>query len=395
MALDPSSGWSKYSDITVGSPSSDYQMRIDLRRGGSHLNNDPANGILYDEYGTGDNGCYYSDMRDVQINSTDDPTTGTRLPQWTEEVDSGVKRIFWVKTNGAEHIYIFVGNSGASEYSNGGATFPDFFDALDNITSFNANWTKLRGDDASEDTPSFYNKTMIKIPDTSTTVGIEGNTQYEQSISFPTSSKFVVHIGMASDTNTYTQTRFMSANDNEIARLFLNRGSYNYHSIYTTAHHGFGSGAVNEVVSFDVYFDPSNRQILKVIASDGSSYTTTLSYAYAEDLSKIILHSLGDRSTGNSWYSNLFVRKYIDSEPSFTNFGAWTDVGGGYADSGIRYYDGTAVQAISMCSDETTSALRFYDGTNVKYIPLVDINDANASPIRVYTGTEVKALRKQ
>jgi len=116
MALTPSSGWSKYSDITVGSPSSDYQMKIDLRRGSG--TNDPTNGILYDE-----NNCYYSDMRDVQINSTDDPTTGTRLPQWTEEVSSGTKRVFWVKTNGASHIYIFVGNSGASEYSNGANTF--------------------------------------------------------------------------------------------------------------------------------------------------------------------------------------------------------------------------------------------------------------------------------
>jgi len=104
----------------------------------------------------------------------------------------------------------------------------------------------------------------------------------------------------------------------------------------------------------------------------------------------------GNLGDSEFYVNTAIIRKYASTEPSFTNFGTWTDVSGvSYSDSGIRYYDGTAVQAISMYSDATTSALRFYDGTNVKHIPLVATNDANASPIRVYDGTEVKALRKQ
>lgn len=118
MALDPSTGWSKYASITINNATSDYQMKLSLRRGSSQ-NNDPQQGIIYD-----DNNCYYDDLRDVRIGTTDNPSTAEQLPMWTEELQSGVKRDFWVKTNGNATLYIFIGNENAGEYSNGNATFP-------------------------------------------------------------------------------------------------------------------------------------------------------------------------------------------------------------------------------------------------------------------------------
>lgn len=120
MALDPLTGWSKVASITINNPTSDYQMKLSLRRGSSQ-NNDPQQGIIYDDYN-----CYYSDLRDVRIGTTNDPATAEQLPMWAEEVQSEVKRDLWIKTNGNTTLYIFIGNENAGEYSNGDDTFPYF-----------------------------------------------------------------------------------------------------------------------------------------------------------------------------------------------------------------------------------------------------------------------------
>ncbi|MBC7091335.1 MAG: DUF2341 domain-containing protein [Nitrososphaeria archaeon] len=120
MALNPSKGWQKYAELSINNASVDYQMRLEIRRGSSQ-NNDPQQGIIYD-----DNNCFYDDFRDVRIGTSADPTIAEQLPMWAEEVSDGVKRIIWVKTNGNTTLYIFIGNENAGEYSNGNDTFPYF-----------------------------------------------------------------------------------------------------------------------------------------------------------------------------------------------------------------------------------------------------------------------------
>jgi len=380
MTLTPSSGWSKYSDITVGSPSSNYQMKIDLRRGGSHLNNDPANGILYDEYGTGDNGCYYSDMRDVQINSTDDPTTGTRLPQWTEEVDDGVKRVFWVKTNGAEHIYIFVGNQNASEYSDGDATFIFFDDFSGDLSK----WT-------TSDSPSISNGELVLDNDDNVysinTYGHYGirvrdrakcNEQDVGLIALrkntepPEKYQIVIKNTDLSDGNpdlshcwTETKDETYYANKNIPCDLLTN-----YNTFEITWENG------------DVYFYQNDNQL-----SHHTKCVPTVAL-------HVRLYVWDSSQESTEWVDWIFVAKHASTEPSFTNFGAWTDVSGGYADSGLRIYDGTNIIKLAKYSDATTSAFRIFDGSSVIYLVLVDTTDANATGLRIYDGTNVKAVAK-
>ena len=120
MALSPSTGWQKYAELSINNPSIDYQMKLEIRRGSSQ-NNDPQQGIIYDDYN-----CCYDDLRDVRIGTSDDPAMAEQLPVWAEEVQNGIKRVLWIKTNGNALLYLFIGNSAADEYSDGNATFPYF-----------------------------------------------------------------------------------------------------------------------------------------------------------------------------------------------------------------------------------------------------------------------------
>jgi len=310
MALTPSSGWSKYSDITVGSPSSDYQMKIDLRRGSG--TNDPSNGILYDE-----NNCYYSDMRDVQINSTDEQDTGTRLPQWTEEVSSGTKRVFWVKTNGASHIYIFVGNSSASEYSDGDATFIFFddFDTFDtNVWSGNtANFSASSGAISSTSSNTWIynsnvtfsnNKLRTKVRLTS---GARGANNFR--------------INTYSDTYGYSNIEDYGAQfrypNGDFSLIEYDAGTWS--TLDTTTKTYDTDWFITEITAYGSSLS-ANIDSGSAISATDTTYTT--------GGIGLATHTLVTPGTDKVEWDWIFVAKYASAEPSFTNFGAWTDVSG-------------------------------------------------------------------
>lgn len=126
MALTPPTGWGWVRALPINNPVTDYQMKLELRRG-SGTNSAT---VMYD-----DNKCYYSDMRDHRFGSTNNPSTTNQLPEWKESYTAGTPniRIVWVKTNGNATIYFFAGNSGAGEYSDGDNTFVHYetFDGTD------------------------------------------------------------------------------------------------------------------------------------------------------------------------------------------------------------------------------------------------------------------------
>ena len=124
MALDPSSGWSYYKEIQISDTadvSADYQMKLTVYAGTGDDNT--ADGIIYC-----DNHC--EDFpEDIRFGTTNDPSTATQLAQWIEESDATSATI-WVKcpSDGSDTFYMFVGNSSASQYSDGDDTFIDFSD---------------------------------------------------------------------------------------------------------------------------------------------------------------------------------------------------------------------------------------------------------------------------
>jgi len=123
MALEPSSGWSYYKQIDISDAanvSANYQMRLTVYAGEGE--DDTADGIIYC-----DNHCE-NFPNDIRFGTRNDPSIATQLAQWIEESDATSATI-WVKcpSDGSDTFYMFVGNSSASQYSDGENTFI-FFD---------------------------------------------------------------------------------------------------------------------------------------------------------------------------------------------------------------------------------------------------------------------------
>jgi len=140
MALNPSSGWSYYKQLNISDTndvSANYQMQLKVYAGEG--TDDPDNGIVYC-----DNHCE-NFPNDIRFGTTDDPSTAEQLPQWIESYDSSVA-IIWVKlpSDGSDTIYMFVGNSSASLYSDGSETFIYFEDFSTDTTS---TYTSTRASD--------------------------------------------------------------------------------------------------------------------------------------------------------------------------------------------------------------------------------------------------------
>jgi len=122
-ALNPSTGWQYCKQITITNAVTNYQLRI-------HLVN--SNGV--DSGNTIYVGAYSQNFPfDIRFGTTNNPSNATQLPQWLESYNS-TDAYYWVNISSYSTIYLFTGNSGASEYSDGDATFI-FFDDFDTLNT--------------------------------------------------------------------------------------------------------------------------------------------------------------------------------------------------------------------------------------------------------------------
>ena len=132
------SGWNyrklhKIAGTTVG-PQSDYQIRIVVHYGNG---TDSGENVYL-------NGKCNPDFSDIRVASDDGETV---LPQWIEEKVDNDYAIIWVKITSIPAspdkatIYIYYGNSSASEYSDGEATFI-FFDHFEGTELDTTKWTR-------------------------------------------------------------------------------------------------------------------------------------------------------------------------------------------------------------------------------------------------------------
>ena len=161
MALNPSEGWRYYNKLSISGAIQDYQMKLDIRVGSSS-NNDPANGIIYD-----DGHCYYSTGSDVckdhRFGSNEIPYSPStvQLYEWTESITTDVGRVVWVNISSYSKIYLFAGNSLADEYSDGDATFL-FFDDFTGTSLDTSKWSTYIGSAGSY---SVDNKLHLSVTD--------------------------------------------------------------------------------------------------------------------------------------------------------------------------------------------------------------------------------------
>ena len=311
MAIDDPDNWGYYSELNINNPSPDYQMRLVLKRGTG--TNDPTKGIIYD----GGN-CSYDDMRDVRVGTDSDPAAAEQLPQWTESITSGVERILWVKSNGNSTIYLFVGNSNASEYSDGDNTFIFFddFESLDldkwdtsdaqsgSIIEIVGGRLHLKGYSGK--------RAIIK---TKNNLGIDYDCIYEMMMEPKAYATSGVYPNLSDGTNIFINIKWISWDANE---LYLYNG--------TTLHKFNWNKDNNKRVKidcflpstkkFDVYLDDN------LIAQNYDAYSAS----FTGVLNQIYFKAGASANGGEVYIDNLFIRKYASTEPTWDSFGVWQEI---------------------------------------------------------------------
>ena len=360
MPLNPSTGWTKYAELSINNPSIDYQMRLEIRRGSSQ-NNDPQQGIIYDDYN-----CYYDDLRDVRIGTSDDPIIAEQLPMWAEEVQTGIKRVLWIKTNGNAMLYLFVGNENADEYSDGSATFPVLFYDMSYDATNDWNYTVAVGDSthrthhwvnpfkngisyAGARLRYRYKLNSINARNWASNAWI-GLTAGDGSSSYPwgtideSDSVYIVN---------YYNTDVGATETQPSCRFYSRKDAENYSQSVRERISGYSEG--NYYIA-EVKFHSSIAEYN--LWEDG--YASLLkTYSLTSNIPAVVdkqFFAGGSHNTGNasifewingylrwkyqgSHYSStdswieyyfywLFVAKYTSPEPAWNSFGAWQNVGG-------------------------------------------------------------------
>lgn len=378
MALIPSQGWTKYAELSINNASIDYQMRLEIRRGSSQ-NNDPQQGIIYDDYN-----CYYDDLRDVRIGTSDDPMVAEQLPMWAEEVQTGIKRVLWIKTNGNAMLYLFVGNENAGEYSDGSATFPALFYDMSYDATNDWNYTVAVGDSthrthhwvnpfkngisyAGARLRYRYKLNSINARNWASNAWIgltagDGNSSYPWGTIDESDSVYIVN---------YYNTDVGASETQPSCRFYSRKDAENYSQSIRERISGYLEG--NYYIA-EVKFHSAMAEYK--LWEDG--YAPLLkTYSLTSNIPAVVNKQFfagGPHNTGNasifewingylrwkyqgSHYSStdswieyyfywIFVAKYTTPEPTWGNFGIWQNVGGG------QYVDvletGTGVDEIAI-----------------------------------------------
>ena len=114
--------WSYYKEIKISGAIDDYQMKLRVLNGTG--TDDVNNGIFYC------NDTCKNFPYDIRFSYS--TSVGDWLPQWHEN-QSATETTIWVNISNYSTIYMFTGNSGVSQYSDGDAVFR-FYDGFDNNT---------------------------------------------------------------------------------------------------------------------------------------------------------------------------------------------------------------------------------------------------------------------
>jgi len=306
MALDPSSGWSYYKEIQISDTanvSADYQMKLKVYSGNGDDNT--ADGIIYC-----DNHC--EDFpNDIRFGTTNDPSTATQLAQWIEESDATSATI-WVKlpSDGSDIIYMFVGNSSASQYSNGDDTFL-FFDDFEGTSLDTSKWT-VSG------SVSVSNSEVILNPGSEI---VSTSTFQYKALRAKWKYRNIQYYGVS-----YVAFRNGDANLPLVETEAYGRETYYRH--FTR------DGTTLNTVYSDLAHDSSYHIIDIIWASstkakfyiDDGHYKESTQNIPTTNLPVMAFARGGSGKNVTTILDWILVRKYADPEPTWSSFGSWTEI---------------------------------------------------------------------
>jgi len=346
MALNPSTGWAYYKQLDItdsANVSANYQMKLTVYSGTGTDN--PSNGEVYC-----DNHCEnFPD--DIRFGTTNNPSTATQLSQWIEEYDA-TQAIIWVKlpSDGSDTIYMFIGNSAASQYSSGSDTFI-FFESWD--TDYTSSYTSVQRTDGKYGWGRYRSISNVSIPYRQIfkvrintwdygNYGSEGlqGTAADTTNASPNNGIYTV---WCCDTDVgASSTKFAW----KVASRVSGTGySSSYHTVTFTTSTWFKNEIC--VTSSEITANLYSNDYSSTLASDTLSNvpSTTGAYNYYGE------ETHDTRSPGYSWAYHgspdycigyggyrgslshielytpwVFIAKYSSTEPTWDSFGDWTQV---------------------------------------------------------------------
>ncbi|RLF40362.1 MAG: hypothetical protein DRN18_04945, partial [Thermoplasmata archaeon] len=350
MALDPSSGWSYYKEIQISDTadvSADYQMKLTVYAGSGDDNT--ADGIIYC-----DNHC--EDFpNDIRFGTTNDPSTATQLAQWIEESDATSATI-WVKcpSDGSNTFYMFVGNSSASQYSDGDDTFL-FFDDFEGTSIDTSKW-----EDHSGGSFSVSNSILTIVSN------------------YSSPWRYLYH-----DLGAEYKIRLL------VRARCISEGSYAHHScqVVREKQPSWFDRPPNSCWAGQFYSGTSTAVGMKNNDGDIYRYQKNLTlnewyryfvkygdsaYMYKDDYSELYGSATGSgtfyslryvylqtrpQRNGETEWDFIAVMKFADPEPAWSSFGSWTEISAGQA------YETTLTDTISL-SDSTQKLISILRSDN-------------------------------
>ncbi len=282
------------------------------------------------------NGKCRTDFGDIRFTGAD----GTTLyPYWMQYKVDGDYAIFWVKilddlSTSQATIYVYYGNSSASSISNGSQTFL-LFESFETISS----------------NPSENGWSLIinqsPVDGVSTTVYYEGLKSY--------------YITTSSTTRDRAWSKTCPISNNvEVQGFFRTSGTISTYNSYTYMGHVIGFGTSSYILAYRTAVSTGNSLRAVTPTADYSMsityannvwnsigvrvYGGSVRYTYnfdtkytvttSDTMSTVVFGSHGVNYATTGYYDAIFVKKYVDPEPSHGTWG----VEESYS-SYLAYYD--------------------------------------------------------
>ena len=277
---------------SVAGPAAEYQVRITIVNGTG-----TSEGEVY--YTTNIGQPDFDDVRFTWLNNT----SGIEqpIPYWREIVYEGVNATFWIKipvipaNPDSATIYIYYGRDDVSTESNGDATFiffDDFDDGIINATK----WTNIN--DATESGGTLR--------------GNGGNKKIWMETQQVFSAPFRVNFKMKGERNNDFDSGIQIGNLYFISDRGTSAPGIGTNWIYP-------SGSAGNVISWHVYEAVVLSSFQEFYDLTANKYTSA-SYSYITGPLRLIGDS--DRQNRDTFYDWIFMRNYVNPEPTH---GVWGD----------------------------------------------------------------------
>ncbi|NIA11513.1 MAG: DUF2341 domain-containing protein, partial [Nitrospiraceae bacterium] len=238
----------------------------------------------------------------------------------------------WVKlpSDGSDTIYLFAGNSGASEYSDGNATFPDLFDDFTGTSLNTSKWDKTGSGSVSVSN----SEVQIDISSYSTSIYSKNTFGTNTAIRcrWKASSTTLDYPGFGYG-NKGSSTPNIISDSGQAKGITIGKihGANNYLQGRQTNNNGTNKPETGNLCStqntYHTYDIIRKSSSANFIVDDGSPSSLTTYYP-TEDL-YIGIGGATHSESGDSIADWIFVHKYASTPPTWDTYGTWTAVGGG------------------------------------------------------------------